>query len=244
MTKRKSAKTDRKKDGWIEVPGDTPVEEVIEQFVKGKAKPGVKSAADRAERRAKGKPVAPEPTPLDPPKTSAKHAGGRPTVYKPEFARLAKAMCNLGATDQELADEFGVTTQTIWRWQSKHAEFCYALRASKKAYDVRIERSLAQRAIGYTYNSEKVFQFQGTPVRIPCVEHVPPDPGAAKMWLTARCSKWREVQRHEVTGRDGGAIETKDVSDIESAQRVAYMLGRAMSRMVVKNDADPVSKPE
>lgn len=155
---------------------------------------------------------------------------GRPTGYKPEYARIAKAMCALGATDQELADEFGVSTQTIWRWQSKHADFCYALRASKKAYDIRIERGLAQRAMGYSYDSEKVFQFQGQPVKVPYVEHIPPDPGAAKMWLSARNAKWRVAEKLEHVGKDGGPIETRDMTNIEAAQRVAYMLGRAMQR--------------
>ena len=50
------------------------------------------------------------------------------------------------------------------------------------------------------------------------------------MWLTTRSARWREVQRHEVTGKDGAPIETKDVSDIEAARRVAYMLGQAITR--------------
>ena len=38
------------------------------------------------------------------------------------------------------------------------------------------------------------------------------------------------VQKHEITGKDGGPIETKDVSDTEAARRVAYMLGQAITR--------------
>ena len=59
---------------------------------------------------------------------------------------------------------------------------------------------------------------------------------------------YRDAAQMEHTGKDGGAIETRDVtemSDIEKAQRVALMLGKAMSKLTAqKADADPVSKPE
>ena len=51
------------------------------------------------------------------------------------------------------------------------------------------------------------------------------------------------ADKSELTGKDGGAIETRDVtemSDIERAQRVALMLGKAMSR-INKPDVDTVA---
>lgn len=123
---------------------------------------------------------------------------GRPTKYKPEYARIAAALCRRGATDFELAEEFEVTTVTIWNWQSKYEEFFNALREGKAAFDDRIERSLAQRATGYAYHTEKVFQFQGSIVRAKVVEHVPADIGAAKLWLTnRRPDKWLELSKVE-----------------------------------------------
>jgi hypothetical protein len=40
----------------------------------------------------------------------------------------------------------------------------------------------------------------------------------------------------EVTGKDGGPIETKDVSDIELARKVAFMLGRAIGQKDAAKD--------
>jgi hypothetical protein len=118
---------------------------------------------------------------------------GRPSKYQPAFAPIAAKMCELGATDAELAAAFAVDTTTIWRWQSAFPEFCNALIAGKTAADNRVERSLYQRAVGYTFDSEKVFNHQGTVVRAKTVEHVPPDPGAAKLWLcNRRPDEWRE----------------------------------------------------
>src|SRR5271166_5903120 len=52
---------------------------------------------------------------------------GRPTDYRPEYGSIARAMCRLGATDFDLAQEFGVSTFTIWKWRSKYEDFSNAL---------------------------------------------------------------------------------------------------------------------
>lgn len=137
----------------------------------------------------------------------------RPTAYKAEYAAQAKKLCQLGATDYELAEFFGVTTRTIYRWQITHKAFCQALRAGKQELDERVKRSLYQRAVGYTFESEKVFNHQGEVVRAEIVEHVPPDPGAAKLWLTNRQpDEWREKIDHEHAGKGGGPIAIVNVS--------------------------------
>jgi hypothetical protein len=119
---------------------------------------------------------------------------GRPTDYDPEFAEIAKSMCELGATTYELAKEFGVTTSTIWRWAVQHEEFCSAIKVGKDQADERVVKSLFERAVGYTFESEKIVSYEGQVTRVPIIEHVPPDPGAAKMWLTNRRRKeWADT---------------------------------------------------
>lgn len=131
---------------------------------------------------------------------------GRPTSYKPEYAEQAAKLCQLGATDAELADFFKVTTVTIWRWQSAHVEFCNALKRGKEAADERVERSLYARATGYTFDAVKIFMPANAkePVYAKYQEHVPPDTTAAIFWLKNRQSEqWRDktehVIRHEIS---------------------------------------------
>ncbi len=127
---------------------------------------------------------------------------GRPTEYKAEYAEQAAKLCALGATDYELADFFGVDTRTIYRWKNVHEDFCQALIAGKENADARVERALYNRAVGYTFESEKVFQFQGEIIRADTVEHVAADPSAAKLWLTnRRPADWRDKQEHEHSGK-------------------------------------------
>lgn len=137
----------------------------------------------------------------------AKTVAGRPPTYKPEYAKIARKMCSMGASDADLAEAFGVSTVTIWRWQTEHQEFCNALKIEKGEYDERVKRSLAQRAIGYSYDAVKIFHPAGAdaPVYAPYREHVPPDPGAAKIWLCNRQpDEWRD--RKELTGKDGAPL--------------------------------------
>lgn len=127
---------------------------------------------------------------------------GRPTKYKPEFATQAEKLCLLGATDGELADFFEVDARTIYRWKHEFPEFCQALKTGKDALDERVERSLYQRAIGYTQQAVKIFMPAGKddPVYAPYTENVQPDTTAAIFWLkNRRGDAWRDKKDVEVT---------------------------------------------
>lgn len=134
-------------------------------------------------------------------------SAGRPSEYREQYAVQAAKLCQLGATDMELADFFEVDTRTIYRWRNEHDEFCQAVIAGKEKADERVQRALFNRAVGYTFESEKVFQHQGEIIRAPTREHVPPDPGAAMNWLkNRRPDEWRDKQQHEHTGKDGAPL--------------------------------------
>lgn len=120
---------------------------------------------------------------------------GRPPSYKKAFAKQAQKLCELGATDQEIADFFEVDVRTVYRWKHDHDEFCQALKAGKEIVDERVERSLYQRAIGYEQDEVKIFMPSGAeePVYAPFRAKVAPDVTAAIFWLKNRRSQdWRD----------------------------------------------------
>lgn len=53
---------------------------------------------------------------------------GRPTDYQPDYAALTEKLCLLGATDSDIADFFGVSVRTIYRWKIEHEEFCHPIK--------------------------------------------------------------------------------------------------------------------
>lgn len=144
---------------------------------------------------------------------------GRPPKYKPAFAEQAAKLCNLGATNADLADFFEVTIRTIDRWIAEHDEFCRSVNESRAVADARVERSLYQRAVGYTFDSEKVFSNRGEIVRAPTREHVPPDVTAQIFWLKNRQrERWRDKQEIEHSG------------SVDLAARIQEGLTRARQR--------------
>lgn len=135
---------------------------------------------------------------------------GRPTKFRKEFVTQATKLCQLGATDQEIADFFEVEVRTIYRWKGQFPEFCQALKAGKEEADARVERSLYQQAIGYEQDEVKIFMpaQSETPVYAPYRAKVAPNVTAAIFWLKNRRSQeWRDKQQTELTGADGGPIE-------------------------------------
>lgn len=200
----------------------------------------VKAAAERAEKRSKGEEPIVAKVHVDPKIIKAEEIieemttkMGRPTKYRKEYALVAAALCRRGATDYELAEEFGVATTTIWRWQCQHEDFCNAVQTGKGAFDRRIERALAQRAAGYTYHTEKVFQFQGQIIRARVVEHVPADVSAAKLWLTNRDpANWREATQRIEHGQPGDFDQMSDEELMEYVATEREMLQE--SQLVAK----------
>ena len=126
---------------------------------------------------------------------------GRPTKYTAKTAKQAEKLCEMGATDEDLAEFFEVNRLTIHRWKIAHEEFCNALKAGKSSADDSVERSLYERASGYTADEDKIFMHEGEPVIVPTKKRYPPDTTAAIFWLkNRRPEDWREKQEVEHKG--------------------------------------------
>ena len=128
-------------------------------------------------------------------------------IYKPEFVEQARRMCQLGATDEELAEHFEVCVRTIYRWRNTHEEFAEAVVVGKEHADARVERALYSRAVGCSVERTKVFKSASDPkpVYATYTHHFPPDPNAALHWLRVR--QPRKWQIHEEVKSDPTAKE-------------------------------------
>lgn len=130
---------------------------------------------------------------------------GRPTDYKAEYAEQAAKLCALGATDDEMAEFFGVSVRTFHRWKIDHEEFCHSIKSAKEIADERVERSLYQKATGYNYTEEqaikvKVAQHEEKVEIVEVTRHAPAETPAAIFWLkNRRKEEWRDKQEHEHT---------------------------------------------
>lgn len=117
---------------------------------------------------------------------SKTNISGRKTVYKPEYALRARELCRLGGTTFDLAIEFHVPHSQILSWQAAHEEFSAACNAPLEAYDERVGRSLATRALGYDYYVQESVRLGKKVVIVEVRKHMPADVAAMKYWLDRR----------------------------------------------------------
>jgi len=130
---------------------------------------------------------------------------GRPSSYKPEYAEQAAKLCALGATDVEIADFFGIHVTTFYRWRNEFPDFCQSIKNAKDECDIRVERRLYERALGYTHPAVKIMNTENGIEKIEYREHYPPEVAACIFWLKNRQpGKWRDRVEH--TGADGGPM--------------------------------------
>lgn len=129
---------------------------------------------------------------------------GRQSLYDPKYVNIAEALCARGATDAELASAFDVATSTVQRWYSEYPEFGAAVKRAKiEVFDARVERSLAERAIGYAVDTIEYKVVDKQLIPVPVRKHFPPDTGAICFWLKNRQpKKWRDVYDHNHTDLD------------------------------------------
>lgn len=145
---------------------------------------------------------------------------GRPTDYRDEYVEQAAKLCALGATDDEMADFFGVHRATLYRWKLEHPEFCDAIKSAKDIADERVERSLYQKATGYNYTEEQAIkvkkaQHEEEVEVVEVTKHSPADTTAAIFWLkNRRKEEWRDKHDLEHSGPDGGPIESVSIIQI------------------------------
>ena len=144
---------------------------------------------------------------------------GRPSKYDPALADQARKLCLLGATDQEIADFFEINVATVYRWKHDFPDFCEALKVGKVEADERVKRALYHRAVGYEQEAVKIFMPAGAakPVYAPYTERIAPDTTAAIFWLKNRDpANWRDRQALEVSGPDGGPVQTIDPTKLSA----------------------------
>lgn len=130
---------------------------------------------------------------------------GRPTSYDPIYCdAVIKCMAN-GHSATGFAGSIGVCRATVFNWANDHPEFLVALKAGQAAASQFWERILAKIASEGGGNAT-----------------------AAIFGLKNRASEdWADKVLTELTGKNGGAIETKDMterSDLEIARRLAFLL--------------------
>ena len=52
-----------------------------------------------------------------------------------------------GLTDEQIANNIGITAKTLYEWKNKYREICEALKKGKEVVDYEVENALLQKAL-------------------------------------------------------------------------------------------------
>lgn len=152
--------------------------------------------------------------PIDAGEQPPKRGRGQPSKFTDEMPAQAKKLAAKGWTDAEMAEFFEVTEQTVNNWKIAHPDFFESLKDGKDVADDKVERSLFERATGYSHPDTHISNFQGAITVTEITKHYPPDTTAAIFWLkNRRPTRWRD--KTEVKTEHSGIIEIVIGGDAE-----------------------------
>jgi hypothetical protein len=121
-----------------------------------------------------------------------------------------------GATNEEIADAFGISVRTFIRWCNTFESLKDAVQKGKDISNSKVVRSLYERAIGITVEEKEesiTIDRDGNarPAKIKkTTKRFPPDTMAIMYWLNNREREhWR--QRQEITGADGSPLTPPNI---------------------------------
>ncbi len=131
---------------------------------------------------------------------------GPPSKYNPKYhVDWAWSMAVKGATDQEIADAFGITRMTLHRWKQEFPELKEAICNAKAVADAQIEKSLYKRAMGYCCEEvEQSVDINEEGDRVVTgekrkIKNIPPDTMAIMYWLNNRKrGQWAQKQEVQI----------------------------------------------
>jgi transposase len=117
----------------------------------------------------------------------AKHPGGRPTVYKPEYCQKVIDFMSQGYSLEAFAGSIGHHKQTVYEWRNKHPEFGDAIMRAFESCRLYWEKIGMQGV----YSNDENAKFNAT------------------AWIFNMKNRfgWRDQMNMEVSGKDGGPIQ-------------------------------------
>jgi hypothetical protein len=129
---------------------------------------------------------------------------GRPTKYDPKSTpKLVRGMAKQGLSEGMMARVLEISPSTFSLWKTQYSAFSKALEHGREACNGALEATAVQRALGYSYETEKAFQ---TGVKITVTETLPPDPILLKFLLERRIPDPYRPSKEVLHTHNAGAL--------------------------------------
>lgn len=121
---------------------------------------------------------------------------------KPEGLLKIEGWARDGLSDEQIAENMGVSRSTLNEWKNKFSDISDTLKRGKEVVDRQVENALLKRALGYKYTETTKERIDGSLVVTKTVEkEVVPDTTAQIFWLKNRKpNEWRDKKDIEHSG--------------------------------------------
>ena len=131
---------------------------------------------------------------------------------EPEGLLKIEGWARDGLTDEQIAQNMGITPKTLYRWKEEYCQICQSLKKGKEVVDRAVENALLKRALGCTVTEKTtMYDENGEKTSERVVEKdIPPDTTAQIFWLKNRKpQEWRQNDR-----------EVNDTSEVDKLDKI------------------------
>lgn len=118
-----------------------------------------------------------------------------------------------GLTDEQIAENMGISRSTLNSWKDKYPDISDTLKRGKEVVDRQVENALLKRALGYRY--DEVTMENGVETKR-VTKEVMPDTTAQIFWLKNRKpEEWRDRKDIDLVGEVNTNNPYKDLTTEE-----------------------------
>lgn len=126
---------------------------------------------------------------------------------------LLEAWARNGLTDEQIAENMGISCSTLYDWKNKYSDISESLKRGKEVVDVLVENALFKRALGYEY--KEVTKEDGVTTKV-VTKHMAPDTTAQIFWLkNRRPDLWRDRKNIDMNAKVNNPFDGISTSDIK-----------------------------
>ncbi len=119
-----------------------------------------------------------------------------------------EAWARNGLTDEQIANNMGISVATLYNYKRDHLEILESLKRGKEVVDIEVENALLKRALGYTFTEvtkERIYNKETEQAEFvvtkEVIKEVQPDTTAQIFWLKNRKpDEWRDKKETELSG--------------------------------------------
>ncbi len=138
---------------------------------------------------------------------------------EPEGLLKIEGWARDGLTDEQIANNIGISVSCLNNWKNKYVEILESLKKGKEVVDRQVENALLKRALGYEYTEttrEYIPELDEMKTTKKVTKRVAPDITAQIFWLKNRKpDKWRDKLNRDCSSED----ETEGVEIINDADK-------------------------